>query len=396
MSINFALVAAMSWLLLSCSAKKGDDDDDPTDVEGVVTAAQNAKTTHTPYHTRFDFSSGTFEELPAPALERTGAISFAIGGGLLLLGGFDNSLSHAPGVERYDAATKTWTIESPQPDPGFAFNVKLGNKICGVGGLEDWTKPIRRRVDCYDTVARTWTQGKDVPLENAFFHVIAYDEYAYVIGGLKQDTREPLSSVWRYDASRDTWEQMASLPVAFFAGGLAAVAGKIYVAGGYRGAVSGDSGDDVPKDTDTMVYDIAADDWATLAEMPHARLLYGTGHTKGKIATFMGFSTDATPTMDVLDPESDAWAAAPEPEIPRGASAYAVVQGSEKLLFMSTGAIDAEDSREHRGKLMEYDGDANAWTVLGRRSTDLPEALFIGVEADDGLHFIGAHTTVEY
>ena len=80
----------------------------------------------------------------------------------------------------------------------------------------------------------------------------------------------------------------------------AAMAGKIYVTGGFDRADSLSS---------AYVYDPQADAWTQLASMSTARRVHTSAVVGGKLYVFGGFDAGGPlSTAEVYDPASDSWA----------------------------------------------------------------------------------------
>ena len=98
---------------------------------------------------------------------------------------------------------------------------------------------------------------------------VSYDRIVYLIGGFSGNFR-PVSTVWAYDPSKDTWTRKADLrPTAAPRGSLGAalVDGRIYAIGGV--GLEGDVGT-------TEVYDPSADIWSAA----HSRRCPPAGTTR--------------------------------------------------------------------------------------------------------------------
>src|SRR5262249_47099148 len=89
------------------------------------------------------------------------------------------------------------------------------------------------------------------------------DGRLYVAGGIAQLAASPAFQV--YDPASGSWRSLAPLPEPRHHFGMAALAGRIYVSGGYRGLPFGDP------HRETWGYDIARGQWADPPHLPAGR-----------------------------------------------------------------------------------------------------------------------------
>src|SRR5262245_47459558 len=88
------------------------------------------------------------------------------------------------------------------------------------------------RVNRFDTAGGTWRPVADLP--EAVHHpgVAALDGRVYLAGGYSLADATASAAVWAYDPASDTWQRRADLPTPRGALGLAALDGKLYAVGG--------------------------------------------------------------------------------------------------------------------------------------------------------------------
>ncbi len=103
-----------------------------------------------------------------------------------------------------------------------------------------------------EDVGDAWEIMAPLPEGRVFNAVIADGTYVYVIGGTSDPGGlTPTSTNFRYDTFNNTWQTMTSMPVPLGSIDGAVIDGKIYIPGGAT-------------DSNTYVYDIATDSWATI------------------------------------------------------------------------------------------------------------------------------------
>src|SRR6188768_1694268 len=103
----------------------------------------------------------------------------------------------------------------------------------------------------------TWREGRSAPTPKMEAPSAALNGKLYVFGGFAGTTYgapvEPMVSV--YDPAIDQWSRAADLPLPVTHCNTVLVDGKVWLAGGYRGAHPGGTVADV------LRYDVAADRW---------------------------------------------------------------------------------------------------------------------------------------
>ena len=130
------------------------------------------------------------------------------------------------------------------------------------------------------------------------------DGRIYVAGGLQDWGAVDDFSV--YDPETDAWTALAPMGMARDHMTAAAIAGRVYVAGGRGGRI------DDPTDR-LEAYDPETDSWTTLAAMPTPRGGIAGAALDGRLYVFGGEGNPETATgvfddVEVYDPTSDTWA----------------------------------------------------------------------------------------
>ncbi|WP_340077503.1 malectin domain-containing carbohydrate-binding protein [Leptobacterium sp. I13] len=188
---------------------------------------------------------------------------------------FPNELP-ADHVWVYDPANDIW-IQGPEIPAGRKrgsaalaihndkFYVLAGNTLGHNGGYVSW-------FDEYDPATGTWTALTDAPRARDHFHTAIIDGKLYAVSGrLSGDaggTFGPvIPEVDVYDFNTSGWSTLPvgqNLPTPRAGAGVAALQGKLYVAGG-----------EIPSSADaltvTEVYDPQTQTWSTAASLNHKR-----------------------------------------------------------------------------------------------------------------------------
>ena len=141
-----------------------------------------------------------------------------------------------PTVLRLDPAAGTWTPVAPLPTPRSYLAVALGvdGTIYAIGGDAGGLSPA---VEAYSPATNTWTAASG--LSAARFMAAAAtagDGRVYLIGG--NDGSGPLTQVLVYTPGGDAWSVSAPLDVGRDALGAAALAGRLFIAGGENAGVT--------------------------------------------------------------------------------------------------------------------------------------------------------------
>ena len=178
--------------------------------------------------------------------------------------------------------------------------------------------------------------------------------------------------------------------------GLAAViptGNKLYVVGGIRSA---QKRTEAPADREMLVYDPGANTWTTAPQMPNARIIgFGVdpiGTTGGELATYFGLSS---PLLDRYSATTNTWKNGTDPPEPIDPGAYSkVAYGGDLYLLVLLDKI-GKNGTSASGKLWKYDAPKDAWSVVGTRSPNERDALFLGTAIGTSLYFVGAFTIIE-
>ena len=148
-----------------------------------------------------------------------------------------------------------------------------------------------------------WFGGLDVPgglVRYGFVQCPEQPESYYLFAGIDGSSRLSTKS-WRYDASSNTWTQLADIPGAGEAPAAACYQNRVYVMGG--------SGT-----TQFYVYDISADRWGSAAPLPRSVEGAAAAAWDGRIY-LVGGDDDFSPfngvsgLVNIYDIATDAWLA---------------------------------------------------------------------------------------
>lgn len=156
--------------------------------------------------------------------------------------------------------------------------------------------------------------------------------HAYAIGGINSDGNEVLDSVEQYSPSTDAWEEVATLPAPRHS--IAAVAddaGHIYVFGGSATAAAGDI------QNTSFRYDIATDSWNAIASLPIAVEDSAAVMADNGSIYVLGGLTDAgaTAAVQVYDPATDSWTS--DTDLPQALYSHAAAMDGLSRIVVAGG-----------------------------------------------------------
>jgi N-acetylneuraminic acid mutarotase len=164
-------------------------------------------------------------------------------------------------------------------------------------------------ISCFDSRrSLPWQTRASMPTMKSNFAFSAVGGKLYTFGGnTPQASPAWIDEVTEYDPARDSWVTKAPMPSGRIDMGLAVLDDKIYIIGGRTS--EGHNG------VNTVdVYDPSTDTWIEKEPMPTARWGLGCAVLDGRIYAIDGTQTRGTTndmevigTVEVYDPESDAW-----------------------------------------------------------------------------------------
>ncbi|MBX2842338.1 MAG: galactose oxidase [Flammeovirgaceae bacterium] len=219
--------------------------------------------------------------------------------------------------------------------------VQVGNKFIALGGRG--LKPV----DIYDINTKTWSTGKQPPIEMHHFQAVSHNGLLYVMGafngGYPYET--PIPNIYIYDPLQDIWTVGPTIPAHRQRGaaGVAVYNDKFYIV---CGIVNGHFSNWVSWLDE---FDPATNTWKELPDAPrerdhfHAAVIEGKLYAAGGRKSGFGKTTflATTPEVDVYDFEEGTWSTLPSPkgDIPtqRAGTTVAVHDGNLYVLGGESG-----------------------------------------------------------
>jgi hypothetical protein len=181
-------------------------------------------------------------EVPVPGqpliLERGFAASAQVGNDVYVIGGY-TSYGLTGLVEKYDLSTQTTIIECKWQMPIAVSNAgaaAINSKIYVVGGLDD-ADTVRDTVQVFDTATKKWGPlAAKLPQALMQPTVVSLGGTLYVFGGTPSPSSAPVSKVYAYNPSTNSWAGKTSMPTAVsYAAGAPYGTNRIWVMGGFSG-----------------------------------------------------------------------------------------------------------------------------------------------------------------
>lgn len=189
----------------------------------------------------------------------------------------------------------------------------LDGKVYAAGGA-GLVDP-RDDFDVFDPEAGVWRGLKPLPEGLERFGMAAAAGRLWIAGGYSaQGGAAPIRAVWSYDPAGDIWQSEPELPGAKAAFTLLAHDGRLYAMGGEDGAAG------------VFVFDIEAAEWSALEAPPEInRRGAAAVAANGRFFLIGGVrGGQATPRVDVFDPQTGGWTRGPDlPEARAGHAAVA-------------------------------------------------------------------------
>lgn len=208
--------------------------------------------------------------------------------------------------------TRRFTELAPLPSPRFGHGaIVCGTRILVFGGLRD-ASTYESDILAYDMGAGTWSTAGTMPFTRGRFGLAALGGRVYIAGG--NDAKGRSAELHVYDPASGTWTRKADLPQARDRLALVALKGLLYAIGG--------EGADGSASTHVYRYDPTADQWTKISSLAHARknlaavrlgeriLVAGGWNVIEDTRTFVG-------AIEMYDPHDRDWLPAGELETPR-------------------------------------------------------------------------------
>ena len=282
-------------------------------------------------------------------------------------------------VEVYDTQTRTWQRVADMPTPRHGAKTAVVNSTIFVFG--GWNGPVDFAlrnypvsVEAYNPQTDTWIEKKDMPVSRVEFGIGVVDKKIYVIGGSTRlggapDPERRMNRVDIYNPTTDTWVKGPQMLTRRANLGVGVIGNRMYAMGG-RGWPQDRLG---PHLMVIEEYDSASRQWRKKGDMLDPRDSFATVIVKnsiyligGIILRGAGFTLEYLASVNVYNPQKDAWSdipAMPTSFVPNGAAA---VNGR---IYVFGGTGDVGKGAELFPNVMVYDTDFRAVEAVGKLPT---------------------------
>lgn len=184
---------------------------------------------------RFDLSTGAWQTQAAKPLPVSRAQAAVLGDWIYIAGGRTMDGTPSNVLEAYSPRTDSWERRAPLPAAlaGAALAAFEG-RLYLFGGWDG--QKDSAHVYSYDPEKDAWQPMTGLPSVRSYASAVVAENKILVVGGLQG--QHVLDETWAYYPQRDQagetpWEAKAALPAPRFAAGSAALAGQVYLAGGF-------------------------------------------------------------------------------------------------------------------------------------------------------------------
>jgi hypothetical protein len=270
---------------------------------------------------------------------RVGHTATLLQDGTVLVVGGDTGSGATSSAEILDIGKAAST---PVPRMSFARSghsailLKSGNVL--VTGGTDWITGIWRQAEVFNVQTHSWIPAGSMSSQRLFFSMqLLPDGSALAIGGDTNQTSE------RYDATTNTWSQVAKMISPRFYSSSALVNGKVIAAGGITNNNLVNSSE---------MFDPATNSWKATGSMQMARARFSlTPLPNGDLLAAGSQGPTATsPSCEVFHPETSTWQNSPQMNVSRGAQGYAVTSDGTTFVIGGKSGGAATSSVEIFGR----------------------------------------------
>jgi DNA-binding CsgD family transcriptional regulator len=138
-------------------------------------------------------------------------------------------------VEVYDPHQDLWGRRTDKPTAVANVGAAVVDGLIYVPGGLDQDNAVRDLVEIYAPISDSWSQGPALPRPLCAYAIAPYGAGFYLFGGW--DGERYLDAVYYYDAEKRLWHMASPLRIARGFGAATTVEDRIYLLGGYDGAV---------------------------------------------------------------------------------------------------------------------------------------------------------------
>jgi M6 family metalloprotease-like protein len=295
-----------------------------TDAANGITVTVNAQTATGFQVTIKRGAAGAWASRAAmPTARRALAVSVA-NATMYAIGGASAAGTVLHTVQAYNPVTNNWTTKASLPAAREGGNGAVTIQgILYLAGGQSASGVLTRTLYAYNTSTNAWSSRAAMPAYSACGGSAVIAARVYVFSGCTSSSTGAVIDaglLHRYNPTTNTWATLKAAPVTHYRPVVAAIGGKLYVAGGNNAAGTAFRRVDV--------YDPATNTWSVGTAMPTARANAGAAFIAGKWYVFGGKKGTAyLNTLEVYDPAANAWGTRPAMPTARAALGVGGVSG---------------------------------------------------------------------
>ena len=232
----------------------------------------------------------------------------------------------------------------------------------------------------------TWTTAAPAPTQRTEVAAAAIEGKIYVVGGFnKPNLNNALkfaisNEVTVYDTAADSWSFTTPLPEGRHHAGIASLNGLLYVVGGFTKSFLS-----VWHAVATVYqYNPVTQEWRELAPMPTARGALGVAVYQNRLYAIGGYDgKHNSGAVEIFDPQTNTWSSGASMSTPR--DHLAVVTAGNRIYAM--GGRPKLDYHRNMGTVEEYDPRADQWRP--RANLPTPRSGITAGVINDWIYVIG-------
>jgi M6 family metalloprotease-like protein len=275
-----------------------------TDASNKITITTNAQTATGYQVTITRGVTGAWVGRAAmPTARRALAVTVA-NATLYAIGGANAAGTVLRTVQAYNPVTNGWTAKASLPAAREGGNgaVTIQGMLYLAGG-QDASGGLTRTLYVYNTSTNSWSSRAAMPAYGACGGSAVIAARVYVFSGCTRSStgaQVDAGLLHRYNPTTNTWTTLKAAAVTHFRPVVAAIGGKLYVAGGNNAAGTAMRRVDM--------YDPLTNTWSTRASMPTPRVNAGAAFIGGRWYVLGGKNGAAyLNTVEAYDPAANAW-----------------------------------------------------------------------------------------
>lgn len=232
----------------------------------------------------------------------------------------------------------------------------------------------------------SWTTATPAPSQRTEVVAAAIDGKIYVVGGFnKPNLQNALkfaisNEVEVYDTAADSWSVTTSLPEGRHHAGIASLNGLLYVVGGFTKSLLS-----VWHAVATVYqYNPVTQEWRELASMPTARGALGVAVHQNRLYAIGGYDgKHNSGAVEIFNPQTNTWSSGAPMPMPRD---HLAVVTAENRIYAIGGRPEL-DYHRNMATVEEYDPHADQWR--SRVNLPTPRSGITAGVINDWVYVIG-------